>query len=81
MPTDENLLKNNVLAAEGEPRQGRESDLETMASSGVHLGSLRRHGNPKMKPYIWSSKNIFQIIFKLINRINNFLLSNFKYFR
>lgn len=39
-----------------------ESDLEIMASKGIHLGSLRSHSHPKMKPYIWSGKNIFQII-------------------
>ena len=39
-----------------------EADLEVMASSGVHLGSLRSYGHPKMKPYIWSGKNVFQII-------------------
>lgn len=39
-----------------------EPDLEDMALSGVHLGSLRTYGHPKMKPYIWSGKNIFQII-------------------
>ncbi len=33
-----------------------------MASSGIHLGSLRSHSNPKMKPYVWSGKNVFQII-------------------
>lgn len=55
--------KNNILAAEGEPRsEGREPDVETMALHGVHLGALRSHGHPKMKPYIWSNKNIFQII-------------------
>lgn len=44
--------KNNII----------EPDLEIMASSGVHLGSLRSHSNPKMKPYVWSGKNVFQII-------------------
>lgn len=44
--------KNNII----------EPDLEVMASSGVHLGSLRHYGHPKMKPYIWSGKNVFQII-------------------
>lgn len=39
-----------------------EPDLEVMASSGIHLGSLRSYGHPKMKPYIWSGKNVFQII-------------------
>lgn len=39
-----------------------ESDLEVMASSGIHLGSLRSYGHPKMKPYVWSGKNVFQII-------------------
>jgi len=37
-------------------------DLEIMASSGVHLGSLRSHSHPKMKPYVWSGKGFFQII-------------------
>lgn len=41
---------------------GESSDLKVMASSGVHLGSLRSYGHPKMKPYIWSGKNFFQII-------------------
>ena len=50
MPTNKNLNSN------GEP------DLEIMASSGVHLGSLRHYSHPKMKPYVWSGKNIFQII-------------------
>lgn len=45
-------VKNNTL----------ELNLETMAQSGVHLGTLRSHGNPKMKPYIWSNKNTFLII-------------------
>lgn len=39
-----------------------EPDLEIMASSGVHLGSLRHHSHPKMKSYVWSNKNVFQII-------------------
>lgn len=39
-----------------------ELDLEAMASSGVHLGSLRSHSHPKMKPYVWSGKGFFQII-------------------
>lgn len=39
-----------------------ESDLEIMASKGIHLGSLRSYSHPKMKPYIWSGKNVFQII-------------------
>lgn len=37
-------------------------DIEDMALSGVHVGALRARGNPKMKSYIWSSKNAFQII-------------------
>lgn len=45
-----------VLNVEGGP------DLEVMASSGIHLGSLRQYGHPKMKPYVWSGKNVFQII-------------------
>lgn len=44
--------KNNII----------EPDLEVMASSGVHLGSLRHYSHPKMKPYVWSGKNVFQII-------------------
>jgi len=39
-----------------------ELELETMALSGVHLGSLRSHSHPKMKPYVWSGKGFFQII-------------------
>ena len=45
-------IKNKVL----------EPDLEAMALSGVHLGALRSHSNPKMKSYVWSNKNVFQII-------------------
>lgn len=45
-------VKNDIL----------EPDLEVMASSGVHLGSLRSHSHPKMKPYVWSGKGFFQII-------------------
>jgi len=39
-----------------------EPDLEALALHGVHLGALRSHSHPKMKPYIWSNRNIFQII-------------------
>ena len=39
-----------------------EPDLEVMASKGIQLGSLRSYGHPKMKPYVWSGKNVFQII-------------------
>ena len=52
MPINKNSEKNNIL----------KPDLEVMALSGVHLGSLRQYGHPKMKPYIWSGKNVFQII-------------------
>jgi len=52
MITNKNSAKNNIL----------EPDLESMASSGVHLGSLRHYSHPKMKPYVWSGKNVFQII-------------------
>ncbi len=52
MSTNKDLIKNNIL----------DPNLEIMASSGIHLGSLRSHSNPKMKPYIWSGKNVFQII-------------------
>ena len=52
MSTNKNSTKNNVL----------EQDLESMASSGVHLGSLRRYSHSKMKPYVWSGKKVFQII-------------------
>lgn len=57
-----------------------EQDLETMALNGIHLGSLRSYGHPKMKPYVWSGKNVFQIIdlqkssVKLTEAIN-FLIS------
>lgn len=55
--------KDNILAAEGEPRpERREPDLETMALHGVHLGVLRSHSHSKMKPYVWSNRNVFQII-------------------
>jgi len=39
-----------------------EPDLEALALHGVHLGALRSHSHPKMKPYVWSNRNIFQII-------------------
>jgi len=39
-----------------------EPDLEALTLHGVHLGALRSHGHPKMKPYVWSNRNIFQII-------------------
>ena len=52
-------IKNESSVA---PDGREELDLEVMASSGIHLGSLRSYGNPKMKPYIWSGKNVFQII-------------------
>lgn len=42
--------------------KSEEPDLENMASSGIHLGSLRSYSNPKMRPYVWSGKNVFQII-------------------
>ncbi len=60
MPTNKDSvkIKNESLAVSSDGKQ----DLEVMASSGVHLGSLRSHSNPKMKPYIWSGKNVFQII-------------------
>lgn len=38
------------------------SDLESLALRGLHLGALRSHSHPKMKPYIWSNKNVFQVI-------------------
>ncbi|MEK7178072.1 MAG: 30S ribosomal protein S2 [Patescibacteria group bacterium] len=44
--------KNNIL----------EPDLEALTLHGVHLGALRSHSHPKMKPYVWSNRNIFQII-------------------
>ncbi len=47
-------LKNNDSNPGGE--------LEAMANAGVHLGHRRAYGNPKMKPYVWSNKNAFQII-------------------
>ena len=39
-----------------------EPDLEALTLHGVHLGALRSHSHPKMKPYVWSNRNIFQII-------------------
>ncbi|MDO8676729.1 MAG: 30S ribosomal protein S2 [Candidatus Azambacteria bacterium] len=39
-----------------------ELDLETMALSGLHLGSQKSSGNPKMKPFIWDRKNSFLVI-------------------
>lgn len=39
-----------------------ELDLEALTLHGVHLGALRSHSHPKMKPYVWSNRNIFQII-------------------
>ena len=59
MVTNEDKIKNKhiaVLKSEEGP------DLEIMASNGIHLGSLRHYSHPKMKPYIWSGKNVFQII-------------------
>ena len=44
--------KNNIL----------EPDLEALTLHGVHLGALRSHSHPKMKSYVWSNRNIFQII-------------------
>ncbi len=45
-------IANNIL----------ESNLEAMATHGVHLGALRSNSHPKMKSYVWSNKNVFQII-------------------
>lgn len=61
MKDNKNLVKTKnespaILSDQGEP------ELEIMASKGIHLGSLRSYGHPKMKPYVWSSKNVFQII-------------------
>lgn len=58
MATDKNKMKNNsdVILNNAEP------DLETMALNGIHLGSLRSYSNPKMKAYLWSGRNVFQII-------------------
>jgi len=39
-----------------------EPDLEALTLQGVHLGALRSHSHPKMKSYVWSNRNIFQII-------------------
>jgi len=39
-----------------------EPDLEALTLHGLHLGALRSHSHPKMKPYVWSNKNVFQII-------------------
>lgn len=39
-----------------------EPDLESMALSGVHLGSQKSSGNPKMKSFIWDRKNVFLVI-------------------
>ena len=39
-----------------------ELDLEAMALSGIHLGSQKSSGNPKMKPFIWDRKNSFLVI-------------------
>ena len=39
-----------------------EPDLEALTLHGVHLGVLKSHSNPKMKSYVWSNRNIFQII-------------------
>ncbi len=44
--------KNNIL----------EPNLEALTLHGVHLGVLRTHSHPKMKPYVWSNRSIFQII-------------------
>lgn len=37
-------------------------DPQSMIKTGVHLGTRRLFSNPKMKPYIWATKNTFQII-------------------
>ncbi len=50
--TGMSTVKNNVL----------ESELETMAINGVHLGALKSHGNPKMKPYIFMVRNGIHIL-------------------
>lgn len=70
MTTNKDSVQNNIL----------EPDLEVMASRGVHLGSLRSHSNPKMKPYVWSGKNVFQIIDleksrDMLSKAVNFLIS------
>lgn len=37
-------------------------DLEALTLHGVHLGALRAHSHPKMKSYVWSNRDVFQII-------------------
>lgn len=59
MITNENEIKSKHIAV---LKSEKEPDLESMALSGVHLGSLRHYSHPKMKPYVWSGKNVFQII-------------------
>ncbi|MBI2635422.1 MAG: 30S ribosomal protein S2 [Parcubacteria group bacterium] len=57
-----------------------ELDLETMALSGLHLGSQKSSGNPKMKPFIWDRKSSSLVIDLEKSRENliaaiNFLIS------
>lgn len=62
-----NMLKNSTL------------ELEEMAKSGLYLGYPKSRSNPKMKPFIWSTKNGFQIIdletsLELLKKAANFLV-------
>lgn len=52
MTGSEKEIKNNILSL----------DTEAMALQGVHLGVLKSHSHPKMKSYVWSNRNVFQII-------------------
>ncbi|MBI2625819.1 30S ribosomal protein S2 [Candidatus Parcubacteria bacterium] len=38
------------------------SELEAMLRAGVHVGHRRARGNPKMKPFIFTTRNDFQFI-------------------
>ncbi|MBI3304961.1 30S ribosomal protein S2 [Candidatus Parcubacteria bacterium] len=41
---------------------GKPSELEAMLRAGVHVGHRRARGNPKMKPFIFTTRNEFQFI-------------------
>ena len=53
------------LAAEGEPRQGREVEkdpvIEEMLAAGLHFGHKTSKTHPKMKPYIGGVRNTVHI--------------------
>lgn len=59
--TDEVKNLTNLEDISGSGSQA-EFDPQAMVKAGVHIGHRRFYSNPKMKPYIWSTKNTFQII-------------------